>query len=425
MTFSFIHAADIHLDSPLVNLARYDGAPVEAFRSATRQALDNLVQLAIDEKARFILIAGDLYDGDCNDFNTPRWLRRKMEELKAADIRVFIVQGNHDAQSRMKKAFRLHLPDNVHSFPTNKPEAVPIEELQVVIHGQGFATESILNDLSIAYSPPRRGWINIGLLHTNCGAHEGHDNYAPSTIDSLAAKGYEYWALGHIHKHKILHECDPWIVYPGNIQGRHINEEGRKGCTLVTVEDGRIINVKHRDLDVVRWVRCNVDASGLTDPPAVMTAVCEAIADSLAGAENRMLAVRVEITGSSQAHFELSSYAPHWQEQLRDNVVDRFDERVWVEKAVFRTRAAVDLDALAVRNDSLGELLRGVRDLDAAGEALRDVRGDLDEMLKRLPADPRSPAARVDLDDPEQLLSAFADAKEMLVSRLLQSGGGP
>ena len=138
-----------------------------------------------------------------------------------------------------------------------------------------------------------------------------------------------------------------------------------------------------------------------------------------------MLAVRVEITGSSQAHFKLSSYAPHWQEQLRDNVVDRFDERVWIEKAVFRTRAAVDLDVLAVRNDSLGELLRGVRDLDTAGEALRDVRGDLDEMLKRLPADPRSPAARVDLDDPEQLMSAFADAKEILVSRLLQSGGGP
>ena len=132
--------------APMLNLARYEDAPIDAFRGATRQALGNLVQLAIEEEARFVLIAGDLYDGDCKDFNTPRWLRAKFKELEAAGIRVLLIQGNHDAQSSMKKAFRLQLPDNVHLFPTSKPETVSIEELEVAVHGQGFASASILDD---------------------------------------------------------------------------------------------------------------------------------------------------------------------------------------------------------------------------------------------------------------------------------------
>ena len=425
MKHKFIHAADIHLDSPMLNLKRYEDAPVEAFRSATRQALDKLVQLAIEEDARFVLIAGDLYDGDCKDFNTPRWLRAKFEELKTAGIRVLLIQGNHDAQSRMKKAFRVQLPDNVHLFSTKKPESVLIEELGVAVHGQGFATATISDDMSANYPAPRPGYLNIGLLHTNCGSAEGHDNYAPSTVEGLTARGYDYWALGHIHKRQLIRESGPWIVYPGNIQGRHINEEGRKGCTLVTVEDGRIIGVDHRDLDLVRWMRCNVDASGCEDPGAVLAAVGNAIATTLSKADDRSLAVRILVTGSTEAHFQLASYSQHWQAQLLHEIVDRFDDRVWVERIEFRTRVAMDLDVLAARDDALGELLRGIRDVDSMEAALSEVRSDLDEMLKRLPADPRTVDSRINLDDPEQLQAVLSDVKDILMPRLLQSGVSP
>ena len=425
MTFRFLHVADIHLDSPLLNLARYEDAPVDAFRGATRQALDNLVQLAIEQEVQFVLIAGDLYDGDCRDFNTPRWLRKKMEALKAADVRVFVIQGNHDAQSRMKRAFRLQLPDNVYLFATNKPETVSIEKLQVAVHGQGFATASVTEDLSADYPTSRRGWLNIGLLHTNCGAVEGHDNYAPRTIEGLVAKGYEYWALGHIHKRKLIHESDPWIVYPGNIQGRHINEEGQKGCTLATVENGRIDRVEHRELDVVRWTRCHVDASGCADSGEVLTIVGNAIEDSLTCAEGRLLAVRLLVMGSTAAHFHLCSHPAHWQEELLHDIVDRFDDRVWLEKVELRTQASVDVNTLASRDDSLGELLRGIRDSDCFDVAMREVRSDLDEMLKILPTDPRSADDRIDLDAPNQLDAVLADVKNILVARLLQSGGPP
>ena len=58
--FKFLHAADIHLDSPFKGLERYEGAPAEKMRQATRRALENLVQLALDEQVKFVLIAGDL-----------------------------------------------------------------------------------------------------------------------------------------------------------------------------------------------------------------------------------------------------------------------------------------------------------------------------------------------------------------------------
>jgi len=420
--FRFLHAADIHLDSPLLNLARYEDAPIDAFRNATRQAFDNLVQVAIEERVAFVLIAGDLYDGDCRDFNTPRWFRNKMEELEASGVRAFVIQGNHDAESRMKTAFRLQLPDNVHLFGTNEPETVLIDDLQVALHGQGFATAAISEDLSAGYPAPRRGWLNIGMIHTNCGAVEGHDNYAPSSAEALVAKGYDYWALGHIHKRHVVHEAAPWIVYPGNIQGRHVNEEGAKGCTLVTVEGGRIAAVQHRELDVVRWERCDVDATDCRDAAEVLTSTGHAIQDALTRAEGRMLALRLRIVGTSASHFHLCSHAMHWQEQVQQELVDRFDDRVWLERVELRTRPAMDVDALAARDDSLGELLRGIRDMSSIEPALSAVRGELNDLLKIMPTDPRAVDMRIDLDNEEQTAAMLDDVKDVLVGRLLQSG---
>ena len=101
MNFKFLHAADLHLDSPLKRLARYEGAPVDELRSAPRAALRNLVSLAIEEKVDFVLIAGDLYDGDWKDYNTGLFLNQRLKELQSASIPVYLVKGNHDAESRI------------------------------------------------------------------------------------------------------------------------------------------------------------------------------------------------------------------------------------------------------------------------------------------------------------------------------------
>ena len=247
----FIHASDIHLDSPLRGLERYDGAPVEQIRQTTRMAMRNLVRAAIEEKVDFVMIAGDLYDGDWRDFNTGLFLLQQMSELRSADIRVFIVSGNHDAASQITRSLRM--PKNVHLFPTDAPDTVILGELGVAIHGQGFAKEAVTANLAQGYPQAQAGLFNIGLLHTSVTGRDGHEPYAPCSLADLLAKGYDYWALGHVHTREVLHEHDPWIVFPGNIQGRHIRETGAKGCMVVTVEDGEVVEATHRNLDVLRW----------------------------------------------------------------------------------------------------------------------------------------------------------------------------
>lgn len=420
--YKFLHTADVHLDSPLLNLDRYDGAPVETFRSATRRALDQVVQLAIDQEVKFVLIAGDLYDGDCSDFNTPLHFRRQMDKLAAHEIQVFLIQGNHDADSKITKAFRLQLPDNVHHFRTDKPETRRIPELEVAIHGQGFAQRDVLEDLSQQYPAPVRGWLNIGLLHTSCGVYEGHQRYAPSTISGLDSKGYDYWALGHIHKREKLAGPRPWIVYPGNPQGRHIRESGARSCAVATVDGGQVTKVDWQATQVLRWETCVVDASELTDPDGVVAEAAGQLEQLLEEAGELPLAVRIEIGGRSQAHHGLVRHVQHWDGKLREEMLSRFDDRVWVEKIKFLTQpevAARSWDS----DDPLGQLLEAITDADLAQAALTEIRDDYQQLGKLLPQDPRlaEPAPTLEgWEDglPETLL---ADVKELLLGQLLDA----
>lgn len=257
--FKFIHAADIHLDSPLHRLDIYEGAPVMEFRQATRRAFENLIQLAIAEKVAFVLIVGDLYDGDWKDYNTGLYLVGQMNRLKEAGILMFVVAGNHDAASRITKTLRF--PDNVRVFASDSPERFLLEEPLVAVHGQSFATPVIKKDLSFDYPEPVSGYFNIGLLHTCATGREGHEPYAPCSPEALRNKGYDYWALGHVHQHEILAQ-DPPVVFAGNIQGRHIRETGAKGCVVVAVDEAGRTELSFTALDVVRWAAIEVNADG-------------------------------------------------------------------------------------------------------------------------------------------------------------------
>jgi DNA repair exonuclease SbcCD nuclease subunit len=417
--FKFLHTADIHLDSPLRNLDNYDNVPRDEFRSATRRAFDNIVSLAIREEVRFVLIAGDLYDGDCADFNTPLYIRRKMEELQAEDIRVFIIQGNHDAANNMKKAFKLQLPDNVHLFSTRQPETVQIDELNVAIHGQGFAEKAVEQDLSKNYPEPINGYINIGMLHTNCGAHEGHDPYAPSTVKGLSAKGYQYWALGHIHKPQRLTGPDPWIIYSGNPQGRHIGETGERNCTIATVEDNRI-DVRTHAVDVLRWCLLDCDVSDCDDGESVIVEVLKDLAAVAEDQGDLPIAIRIKLTGKTNAHRDLGKQPSHWDGRIREAVLDRFDDRIWVEKIRFKTKSKAS--APDVVDSGLQELIVDLGDSKLAENARQELQADFEKMLTSMPHDPRVETGELDLDNDAAMAIIIAEARDMLTSRILTSG---
>ncbi len=217
----FIHTADIHLDSPLAGLAAYPDAPAERLRTVTRDAFTRLVDVAIEEAVDFMIIAGDLYDGNWKDYNTGHFFCREMGRLNRAGIPVFLLFGNHDADSEMTK--KLILPANVHVFDSRKASTFRIEELKVALHGRSFREAATLENLATGYPRPVEGWLNIGVLHTALEGYAAHARYAPCTLAELVAKGYDYWALGHVHEHAILAASPGWsspAICRAGISGR-------------------------------------------------------------------------------------------------------------------------------------------------------------------------------------------------------------
>lgn len=259
--FRFLHAADIHLDSPLHGLSRYEGLPEQDIRGAPRAAFDNLVRCAIDEAVDFVVIAGDLFDGEWRDMGTGLYFARAMGQLDQAGIPVFLLAGNHDAESVITRG--VPWPPNVRIFSTKRPETHTLPELGVAIHGQSFATPTVTDNLVLAYPDATAHHFNIGMLHTALAGRQGHATYAPCSLDDLKSKHYDYWALGHVHEHEVVCE-DPHVVFPGNTQGRTIRETGPKGAVIVAVEDGRVTSVDRIDLDVLRWANVEVDCDDAT-----------------------------------------------------------------------------------------------------------------------------------------------------------------
>jgi DNA repair exonuclease SbcCD nuclease subunit len=175
-------------------LFAYEDAPVNELRLATRVALGNLVDAAVDEAVDVVLLAGDIFDGDWPHYGTGVHFVAEMGRVREAGIPVVLVTGNHDAESKLTKSLRL--PSNVRMLDTRKPETVLFEELGLAVHGQGYATPAILDDLSAGYPPPIPDMVNVGLLHTSADGRPGHERYAPCHVGALVAHGYSYWALG-------------------------------------------------------------------------------------------------------------------------------------------------------------------------------------------------------------------------------------
>ena len=294
----FLHAADLHLDSPLRGLDRYPGAPVERLRGATRRALEWLVDRALAEPVDFVLLAGDVYDRDWQDFHTGLFFREQMVRLDRAGIPVFMVQGNHDAQGVISR--QLPLPANCHVFSSRAAQTERLDGLACAIHGRSFRDRVEDADLVPSYPDPVPGWFNIGLLHTSLTGRAGHDPYAPTDLAALTAKGYDYWALGHVHARELVAES-PRIVFPGNLQGRHANETGPKGCELVSVSAGRI-EAEFVPLDSVRWGQVTLDLDGIDRLEGLAEPFRAGLAPLLAGAGDRLHAVRVNLRGCTPLH---------------------------------------------------------------------------------------------------------------------------
>lgn len=414
--FKFLHAADLHLDSPLRGLQRYEGAPVDEIRGAPRRALENLVELAVAEQVAFVVIAGDVYDGDWPDYNTGLFFVKQMQKLRNAEIRVFLIKGNHDAENRMTSS--LMLPKGVHQFAADQAKTVTLPELNIALHGQSFATQAVTENLALDYPAAKPGMLNLGILHT-CATSSEHERYAPCSIEDLRLKGYDYWALGHVHQRQTLWEADPWIGFPGNPQGRHIRETGPKGCLLVTVDEQQRFTPEFRELDVLRWELATIDVTDMESEIEVYDAISDKLRFLLSQTGGRLLATRVELQGVTPLHRELLGQRQTYMQEVRNRALQVGNGEIWVEQLkVHTTDVAERPEQTEVPEAALEEVQRLFADARQQGTDWEGCSDDWSKLAGKLPEELRQQVFPV--KDPEWLQERLAEAEALLMSQLLR-----
>jgi DNA repair exonuclease SbcCD nuclease subunit len=378
-SFQFVHAADLHLGSPLTGLAGRDADLARRLAAAGRTAFEDLVSFAIARKVAFVVVAGDIYDGDWADASIGLFFARQVGRLDRAEIPVVMVRGNHDAESVITKS--ITLPERVHLFPANRATTHRIEALRVAIHGRSFPNRAVEENLSLSYPAAVPGWFNIGVLHTSCTGHAAHATYAPCSIPDLARRGYEYWALGHIHEYQELSR-DPWIVFPGNLQGRSVRECGPRGAVLVTVEDGHVASVERHVFDRARFERLSVDLSEIAEVAAAHGRIEAALRPLGEVAASRLVLVRVHLTGESAAHDRLCADRDDLAAEVQA-AAHRVHEEIWLERLKVETRRPRTAAPAATATIDPTALMA---DLDRDPEFRARAEAALAEIVRRMPS---------------------------------------
>ena len=338
-----------------------------------------------------------------------------MARLKAAGIPVFLIAGNHDAASVITK--KLTLPDNVRLFSPRQAKSLEVPGLPVVVHGQSFPNREVPENLVPGYPAPVGGRFNIGLLHTSLTGSAGHDTYAPCSLADLQGKGYDYWALGHIHQPAVLCE-EPWIGFAGNLQGRHVRETGARGCRLVTVNDSlRIESNEFRALDVVRWALVEVDLAGAEQEADAQERLGEGLRRAAEGAGDRLLAARLIFSGATALHGALHRDTQRLRAECLA-VAQQCGQPVWIEAVKLRTSPVYDIAELAERDSLTGIVVESLRAADAGTDALP---ADIKAMLEVLPGALRDEVAAELAGEARHAL--LADVRAIILEALTTKGG--
>jgi DNA repair protein SbcD/Mre11 len=408
-SFRFIHAADLHLGSPFQGLTMKDTALAEIFVEASRNAFSALIDRALELEVDFMVVAGDVYDGDWKDNKIGLFFNREIARLDRVGVPVFLLKGNHDADSVITKT--ITLPQNVREFPTARPGSFRLDKLKVALHGQGFAERSATENLALAYPAPEAGWFNLGVLHTSLTGREPHAPYAPCSVEDLRSRGYDYWALGHVHDFEIVSQ-DPLVVFPGNLQGRSIREQGAKGAVLVTVEDGQM-SCERLITDSARFAQLDIVVGPEDDFISVLRLLEERLEPTMEELAERPLALRVRLLGPSTLRNDLLARV----DDVRDEVqaaCHRVNANIWLEKLETRLEP---VPAAAVATTSLG--LEGVlAGEDVAGFLQDEAQARIAEIAARLPGGIGASALPLG-DDVETLI---AEARDLLLARAGKAG---
>jgi DNA repair exonuclease SbcCD nuclease subunit len=385
---------------------------------ACREAFEQLVDFAIDQGVAFVILAGD-HDHDAPNMQIAMFLRSQLSRLDKKGIRAVIVKGNHDAENRITSA--LALPPNTHIFSDRRAETIRYDDLptRIALHGQSFKAGPISDNLALNYPPAVSGYLNIGVLHTSLAGSTEHDPYAPCKLEDLAIRGYDYWALGHIHKGAILART-PWIVYPGNLQGRHAKETGPKGCMLVTVEDDRINSVESIDLDVVRWQQTHVDLDGAATEADLIEQARSALAQAYRDANGRPTAVRVVLRGATALFDVIEAKPKRTLQTFLELASEVGGDDIWIEKIQNGTWLPNISHTLAPGD---GDILRIIEEIASDPSRIEaQLRKELGPLNAKLPEELKHVSAVDDLNGDGAIAESINRLKPRLTALLSGEG---
>jgi len=415
MPYRFVHSADIHLDSPLRSLALRNPELAELIGNATRRAFVNIIELCLTEQVDALLLAGDLYDGEQTSMKTARFLAAQIRRLHEAGIKVFIVRGNHDALSRITK--ELTFPDGSVKVFGGRAEAISVEQakgLSVVIHGLSFARPQAPESLLPHFKPPVEAAVNIALMHTSLAGAPGHDPYAPCTLADLDAAGFDYWALGHVHKRAVARgRCA--VVMPGMPQGRDINEDGAKSVTLVTIADDRSVHIEERLTSIAQFESVPVDLRSIDEWKDMLGAVARALQRVRAHVASEHFVARLRLSGATSLAWRIRTDRELLQADAANQAIDI--GKTWIEKIEIACQPPQAAAGPAL--DPVSELRRLIGEEVVPSDAYQmEIQAIAEELRSQLPAECRALLGSDEANFRAALAALVTEGAEDVLARL-------
>jgi DNA repair exonuclease SbcCD nuclease subunit len=413
----FLHAADLHLDSPFKGLREVSPDVAQTLYKATFDAYDNIIDLCLNERVDALLVAGDVFDSADRSLRAQIKFTEGLRRLDQAGIRSFVCHGNHDPLDGWEA--RIPLPPGCHQFGA-EVEGVPVfpdEPDRAVVYGVSYPRREVRDSLVPRFPEIAPGAFSIGLMHANVGNNPAHDPYAPCSVADLEQTGIDYWALGHVHTREVLRESNPTVVYPGNPQGRAPNEPGARGVYLVEVDDAGRVDLAFHAVDLVRWESAQIDISDLDTEQALLDAIERTISDLRDESDGRSLVVRLRLVGSGAVHDSLAR--PGFRGDLADQVNQMWSARrpfVWCERIVDSTVAVFDREERLKSSDFVGDLLRLSDESMNDGGVLAESRERLQDLYTRGNA---RPYLQGHVPTDEQMRELMSAAEQAALAALL------
>lgn len=416
-TLSFVHTADLHLDSPFKGISGIDPDLGEKLAKATFQAYEAVIELCMDEEVDFLLIAGDVYDSADKSLYAQVRFIEGLKKLETAGIQVYICHGNHDPLDGWSAS--LKWPGNVHIMSGDGAEVVEFKKegkTAALVAGMSYPTRHITKNLVKDFPKKEEHWpFTIGLLHCSVGTYPEHDPYAPCTLQDLREPGYDYWALGHIHTPSVVCKEAPVVIYPGNPQGRHPGETGARGCYLVNVSSGGAISTKFVETDSVRWHIREISIEGLEKEGELVESLQSQLDEIRENSRGRSAICRLILSGRGPLHRTLKEEVS-LEDLLRTLREDEIQSRqfVWVERIENETLFPIERELLLKREDFVGDLVKIVEGLKTDEEALGEFHEVLSPLFK-----PGSGGKHICKIDDEEMKSLLQCAENILLDALL------